>query len=630
MNIIDIRRINSTGAYDFIAHIKPDNNSVQVKKVMGENQINIAFEDANYYNFKINDYCIVFGEKYSMSQLPVVTKISQFLYRYSVTLYADYYDLTKAQFMFLGSDNSLRESEFSLMGTASDFIDLIIKNSERLGNPFVKGEVISTGFKNMTFSKENCYNALVRISEEFNSEFSFEGRIIHFAKKVKDIGHVYKHGRNKGLYEITRQTLNNSDIVTRLYAYGSDKNLPPAYITTGKRLRLPGGYNPCLISNLTNTWEDYGGTVPGHQRFIFSWTDPISAGATEIYIEYRIEGSGGAWLVDPDFINITPRYLVIPNGTYEFRFRTIGTTCSGINSVTDPVVITGATTTPILVHVPLPFIERNMKIYGVIEATEIFDEIYPHRTGTVSAVNLTDVYEFTDAAIDFDVNAYLLPGLTPKVTFNTGQLSGYTFDVQSYDDTFKRFRIQKNGDEKVLDIPSALFKPAIGDQYVITDIEMPTSYVIKAEQDLQKAANAKLIEFSEPQLQYNVTLDPAFVKRVGRNPRIGDLVWIVDAELEVQKKIRITSVTRNIVEDYQYTIELSDLVSPSTIQRIISSTDSNDRNLKDLASSLANNSILNNKVIGTLIFSNMPTTTTMTGFDQVVIEATTGKLHKKI
>lgn len=625
MNTVDIKRLNKLGVVDFIATIKPDKSSSQVKKVMGDNQVTITFEDSRYIAFKINDFCEVFGERYSLVQLPVVTKVSQFLYKYSLIMFADHYDLAKAQYLFLGADNSLRETEFSLMGTASDFISLIMSNVSRVSAGWSIGEVLPTGYKNLTFNADDCYAALVRIAEAFNTEFSFEGKILHLQKKVRDTGHVYKHGRNRGLYEITRQTFNNSNVVTRLYVYGSEKNLPDSYVTAkGKRLRLPGGYNPCFISSLTATLTD---NLDGTTTYTFNWTDPLSAGATAVQIECRIVGSGTPWTNFTGAVS-SPRSVTVPNGNYEFRFRTFGTTCAGV--VTDPVPVPADITVPVLTFLPLPFIDRNTNVYGVIESTEIFDDIYPHRTGKVSSVNLADIYEITDAAMPFDVNAYLLPGLTPKITFNTGQLAGYSFDVQSYDNTFKRFKILKNSDERLLDIPNASMKPAIGDEYVLTDIEMPASYITDAENELKDAAVAKLVELSEPQLSYTIVLDPAFIRRVGRTIRIGDLVWIVDTELEVQKKIRVTSITRNIVEEHQYTVELSDLVSPGTIQRIIASTDANDRNLQQIGSQLNNNSILNGNVIGTLTFSQMPTTTTMTGFDQVVREQATGKLFLKL
>lgn len=611
-----------------VAVIKPDDNSVQIKKVMGENLLNISFEDNRYIPFAINDYCTVFGERYNLNQLPVVTKVSRFLYKYSMQLQAAAYDLAKAQYLFLGSDNSLRESDFSLMGTASDFIDLLLLNMARVGSGWTKGQVIDTGYKNITFSAESCSSALARIAEEFETEFAIEGKVIHLTRRTNDTGYTYRHGRNKGLYELTRSNLNNSSIVTRLYAYGSEKNLPPGYATNGKRLRFPGGYNPCLISNLTVAIVDNDPVLT--KTYTFTFTLPLTPSFEGVGIEYREIGTT-TWITSPGISNVTPRVLTLPTGDYEFRFRTLGNACNpATGTVTDAVDCTNEITTPVFVYTPLPFIERNVNKYGVIEYTEIFDDIYPHRTGVVSGVNISDPQEFTDSDIDFNVNDYLLPGLTAKVTFNTGQLAGYTFEIASFDNSLKRFKINKNADERLLDLPSALIKPAIGDQYVLTDIEMPTSYVTNAEAELLAAANARLIELSEPQLAYNMVLDPVYIRQSNRRPAIGDLVWIVDTELEVQRKIRVISVTRNIVREDQYQAEIADIVSPGTIQRIISSNEANGRDINGITNQLLNNSVLNGNIVGTLTFQNIPTTPTLTGFEAIVIETATGKLYKKV
>jgi hypothetical protein len=626
MTTVDIYQDNPLYARPIT--VKPDDSSNQVKRIMGENEITLSFQDSRYLAFKIGDYCDVYGERYQVSKLPVFTKISRFLYKYTLNMKSIGYDLSKAQYLFLGADNSLRESEFSLMGTAEDFLDLVIANANRVGSGWIKGQCITTEHKNLSFSKDNCYNILSRLAEEFETEWWIDNKTVHLVKMANDTGHTYKHGRNRGLYEITRQNLNDSDVVTRLYAYGSEKNLPPTY--PSKRLRFPGGYNPCLISNLTCTLVDNG---DGTQTFTFSWTPPLSTGVTDVSIEYRAAGSNDPWQFQLG-VPASSRSITLPNGNYEFRFRTYGSTCSGpiagTGIPTAVVVITASIITPIFVYRPLPFLERNINVYGVIEDTSIFDDIYPHRTGVVSAVDGTDPFVFTDIAIPFDVNAQLLPGLTPKVTFNTGQLAGYTFDIESFNNSTKQFRVQKNGDERTLDIPSTTFRPAIGDKYVITDIEMPTIYVTDAETELKNKAEALLIQLSEPQLQYSITFDPTFLKRINRTLNIGDLIWIVDAELDLQRKIRVVTVTRNILNEFQFTVELADVIAASTITRLISSVQSNDRNVRDIDHQLVNNSILNNNVIGTLTFPNMPSTSTMTGFLNVVIEISTGKLYKKV
>lgn len=631
MTTIDIYR-----GPDLFVTIKPDNTSVQSKKVMGDNVLNISFEDRRYIEFAINDHCTVFGERYQFNSIPLVTKISRYLYKYSLSLQAEAYDLAKFQYLFLGVDNTLRESDFSLMGNTGDFIDLVVANANRVSSGWIKGMVVASDYKNLTFKTENCYNALGRIAQEFKTEFWIVGKTISLTKKSVETGNTYRHGRNNGLYEITRKTLDNSSVITRLYAWGSEKNLPVDYGT--RRLAFPGGYDPCLVSSVECVVTDNG---DGTNTYDFTWVPPLSPGVTTVQIEYRNIGQTD-WTNDAGSPT-TPRSVTLPNGFggYEFRFRTFGSTCfdvaPGFGIATPIVQILVSTVTPLLLHSPLPFIEKNVNKYGVIEATELFEDIYPHRTGTVTAVDIGNPFTFIDADIDFNVNLQLLPGLTAKVTFNTGQLSGYTFEISTFDNALKKFTLLKNKDERILDIPSTLLRPAIGDTYVLTDINMPTTYVQAAEQALLNAALALLDQISVPQLSYTMIFDPVYLKSMLRTLSIGDLVWIIDDELLLQRKIRMISTIRNIVNEYQYQVDLSDTISPGTISLIINAQSSTERDVQQINQQLLNNSLLNNNVIGdltvklgTLIFEDLPTTATDTGFSQLRIEDATGKIFKKI
>jgi hypothetical protein len=125
------------------------------------------------------------------------------------------------------------------MGTADTFMDLLLANAARVGT-WEKGQVIPTGYKNLTFSRENCYSALQRLAEAFGTEFAIEGRKMHLTKRAKDTGYEFKQGQHKGLYDVTRVNIDQTSIVTRLYAYGAQKNLPPDYRNySQRRLKLP-------------------------------------------------------------------------------------------------------------------------------------------------------------------------------------------------------------------------------------------------------------------------------------------------------------------------------------------------------------------------------------------------------
>lgn len=527
MHTIDIYR-----GSDVFVTIKPDDSSTQIKRVKAENEIRLQFELDHHADFTINDYADVFEERYVVFTVPIVTKVSKFTYQYNMTMKAEGFGLERAQFLFLGSNNALKESDFTLMGTPEDFLNLVVQNANRVSSGWLKGQVIIAEYKNLTFSMDNCYTAISRIAEAFDTEFFLEGKKVHLTARQRNIPIAFRHGRNRGLYEIKRTAVDTIGVITRLYAFGSENNLPVDYRS------------------------------PTHQEII----------------------DGGILNPPPTILS---KRLLMPHGEY--------------------------------------FIERNIEKYGIIEATQIFEDIYPHRTGKVTSVNAGNIYEFSDATMDFNVNSQLLPGVSAKITFNTGQLAGYTFDIQSYDNTNKKFIIIKNKDEKVLDIPNIDIRPAIGDTYVLTDIKMPEGYLVNAEALLKATAENYLLNNSEPLLAYQVTLDPVFMRREKIVPNIGDVVNIKDDELGVSRNIRIISTTRNIVDEDQWQIELSDKVPTSPLATILNGIQNNDRSINQINRQLQNT--LNRRV--PIIANDLPSTGVSPDFSSLVIENSTGRVFRQ-
>jgi hypothetical protein len=139
------------------------------------------------------------------------------------------------------------------------------------------------------------------------------------------------------------------------------------------------------------------------------------------------------------------------------------------------------------------FIEDATAIatYGIWENTKNFDDIFPERVGTVSALGANEL-KFIDSSLDFDLNAkdvsgntlYLIAGTSAKIRFNTGNLAGYEFELSSYDHSTKQFTLISITDENGYVFPSptsSAFKISVGDKYIITDIYLPQSYINSAE-----------------------------------------------------------------------------------------------------------------------------------------------------
>jgi hypothetical protein len=223
--------------------------------------------------------------------------------------------------------------------------------------------------------------------------------------------------------------------------------------------------------------------------------------------------------------------------------------------------------------------------YGVWESTKVFEDVYPHRVGQVSSVG-SNVYQFIDAAMPFDLNErdtngetkYLLPGQPAKVHFNTGKLAGYEFEISNYDHAAKTFTIIKQTDSNGYSFPSETllaFQLAVGDKYVLIDIYQPQTYIDAAESEVSTKGQEYLTKYSKPQIQYSLSIDRMFLKRFTNDVQgnifwVGDLVPIKDTDLDVDKSILITGFTRNLLDEYIYSLTVSEIpVEVSTIIRTI-------------------------------------------------------------
>ena len=436
--------------------VRIDEGTRLIRQLLGEDIIKSILKVPDIIDIQIGDYTVWEGICYYVNALPNIKKNSTNSFDYDVTFESEYYELLKTQFMDLDGN-----SDFYLVGNVETFIDLIVTNMNREHTGWIKGTCDQTNadYKLLSFSESNCMQVLQRLCGEFEGEFYFDGKNICFTDKTgSDSGLTFKY--KEGLRNIARQTLSEKNIITRLYAFGSKKNLKSDYREYSRRLKF------------------------------------VSGGES--------------------------------------------------------------------------YLEKNIDKYGTIEHTEIFDDIYPHRTGTISSVDAEDITKFTDDGMDFNLNDYLLPGVTAKLHFNSGDLGGYEFEVYSYNNATKEFTIIAFKDEQGYDMPNDTLKPAIGDKYVLLDIKMPQTYIDAAETALQTKAQAYLDNNCDPRLTYLLVPDWRYFKANSISLGLGDSITIEDTDLNINSLVRIVELTRILINAYKYTLKLSDHLEPQLIQRLYS------------------------------------------------------------
>ena len=256
------------------------------------------------------------------------------------------------------------------------------------------------------------------------------------------------------------------------------------------------------------------------------------------------------------------------------------------------------------------YLEDKVSIdaYGVKEGEKNYPDIKAERVGVITALG-ADRITFIDTSGDpddpenlpmFDLNqkgtdgstTYLIDGTSAKIKFQTGNLAGYEFELHSYDHATKTFIINRFTDENGLVFPNDeqdAFTFAVGDKYIITDIQLPDSYVRQAQGRLEAAARADFPPMTQPQVSYKLGLTEGFFTALwGKEVEteflhVGDYIHIVDKEIGVDKEIRITAITRDLLRPHTYELTLSDTVVKSSIVKVIN-------NIQDIQDAISYNS----------------------------------------
>ena len=213
---------------------------------------------------------------------------------------------------------------------------------------------------------------------------------------------------------------------------------------------------------------------------------------------------------------------------------------------------------------------------GINEQSLDLSHIYPKRKGRVSAVFEVDktkhFYDFTDTSIPHALNFsdLQIKGEKMLIYFESGMLSGREFEVQKYDHAQKRFQLVPK-EEDGTTMPNDIFKPAIGDQYSVYNMQMPNAYISDnatksgASWEMMKEACKYLYENRADHFTFTGDLDGIWAKKnwanVGGRLKMGAYIHFSDTEFQrTPVAIRIVGLKEYVNNPYSPQIELSNKV----------------------------------------------------------------------
>ncbi|AZA64638.1 hypothetical protein EG345_07885 [Chryseobacterium carnipullorum] len=332
MNNITLYR-NGNPLFNLIERGKLSVDSASLNRVLlSDDSVSFKLNSCDILEIRINDYFVLFGSVYRINSLPTYSKNSDSEYEYNIIAQGLMFDLLRCKFFNADGTGFKTDTDFPLIGTMETFLICLKNNMERFSAGWEIGNFVNGETKTLTFGDDTCLSALQKICNEFKTDFWIkveDGKfVIHTGDYGKKVPIKFEYGKGKGLYSLSRNNVDENDIINRLYVSGGSENIPNEYRNFSTKLKLPGA--------------DY--------------------------------------LEDP----------------------------SAIAS------------------------------FGLKEGSITFDDIYPHRTGKITALGDTK-FKFSDSTMDFDLNAkesdgvttkYLVAGTSAKVHFNTGNLAGYEFEIK--------------------------------------------------------------------------------------------------------------------------------------------------------------------------------------------------------
>lgn len=457
-----------------------------------EDTVDITIESPFPQTYNIGDKITVFGRDYKLNRLPSVKKTGMHQFQYTLQFEGVQYDLFRITYDLTvdTTTNELQDVQGdTLTGDLHRFMTVLIANANRVfPGKWKLGACPDTiGDKTLTFGEsDNCLSVLQNLcgQSNFNVEFEIvQSNGVYTVNLYERVGQTlpftFEYGKGRGLYDLHRENVSSSNIVTRLKVYGSTENITSKY--RADRLCLPG------------------------------------------------KTKGQSYIEKPEMV----------------------------------------------------------AKYGVFEGRKNFDDVKPTFTGSVESV--VDTFSFIDKKFPFDLNAtnasgetlYLINGVSAKIHFNTGNLAGYDFEVKSYDHATHKFTLLKTTDDRGDVFPSETsmaFQFGVGNEYKILDVAYPSDIEAEAEAKLAEVGNKYYDQNCQPKVQYGLSVTKAFLEKlVGTNDSVtnffapGDFLHVVDADIDVDKAIRIKSFVRNILDPYDYTLTISDITTNATItNRVIS------------------------------------------------------------
>lgn len=326
---------------------------------------------------------------------------------------------------------------------------------------------------------------------------------------VRDEGNTtlsFSYGKGNGLTAIKRASANKEEFATRLYVYGSDRNLPPRYYNS-KEIKDAESVN---IPNLMLPIETWG-TTDG-------LPDPRLA-----YLE-----------ADEDIIR---KYGLIPR---VIRFdgserKEIYPSIEGLteNNVREAMISLGMQDSAYLPHASN---RRIDEVYGASVPDDNGVTVNSDGTSTADKLPATFLMEINGIGFDPMKQAALANEANAIVAIKSGMCAGREFPIVSANwmPLYGKWmlELERQVDDSLnIAFPNKNYPILQGDQFVFLDIAMPEYYVILAQEKMYEEGMKVLADYTRISAYYEPQIDAKALYESKAALREGMYMKVVDEDV---------------------------------------------------------------------------------------------------
>lgn len=524
---------------------------------MGECFVSATINSPVPIDFSIGDYIEYRNERFEINYDPSTLKKSavrtndeSFIYE-NVKFNSLSDELTRCDFLdYVKNDNNIHFTslpKFSFYASSiQDLADRIQVNLDRIYTGEKKWtievhpEYVSKTDVNISVDNIKVWNALALVNSQFKANFIIRGRVVTIGTAGIAVDNVFMYGKGRGLYEIQRTAESDQQIITRLRAYGSTRNLPNRYYN-----KLSGGGGNYLPDNMAVM----NLMLPG---FPEKTLDPYidSKNIEELGIREGTVFFDGS---DDEHPEIYPSME--------------GMTAEDLKEAGVPVQAEG-------------------NLDEVVSAEQISDNGQPDEDGEIGKGTFT----ITVKDIGFDINDYLTAS-TATISMKSGTCGGREFEIVECKKSGNNYVLTCNRAQDGslnLYFPYKDYNIQPGDKFVLLNIEMPDVYIKAASQRLLDAAKEYLSKNDYVRYSYEPKVDDIYMARqhdeaietggisIHDTIKEGDIFLFNDTDLGIDGSITIDSLTIKEGESIipQYEIVLREEKVVGTIQKIQNQIDS--------------------------------------------------------